>query len=547
MSEDRIHALVDAMSTQEKITLIAGRDSWTTAPIERLGIPSIKVTDGPNGARGGGAFVGGVTAAAFPVAISLSSSWNVELVGEIGEALAEEAKSKGARVLLAPTVNMHRSTLNGRNFECYSEDPRLTSEIAVAYIEGVQSRGVGGRLLDAALGYSHGATQRMIESSPDPRAMRRYHLAGLAMHPTAEFGGQPDRSAIPTSLPGREGDANDLDSIRQFSVCYLRREQDIDLQAFGVKFDHYFLETSLYTDGKVNAAVEALQHSGKTYEQDGALWLRTTDYGDDKDRVMKKSDGTYTYFVPDVAYHITKWQRGFKQAVNIQGSDHHGTVARVRAGLQAVGMNVPKGYPDYILHKMVTVMKDGAEVKLSKRAGSYVTLRDLIEWSGNGDIDAGRDAVRFFLISRKADTEFVFDVDVALARSDENPVYYVQYAHARICSVLEKVGADLVTDVLNQKSTIDLSPLTAVRDASLLAKLAEYPESLERALDELGPHQVAFYLRELAGEMHSYYNAERVLVEDEGLKKARVALLLATKQVLQNGLGLIGVTAPAKM
>ena len=192
-------------------------------------------------------------------------------------------------------------------------------------------------------------------------------------------------------------------------------------------------------------------------------------------------------------------------------------------------------------------MKDGAEVKLSKRAGSYVTLRDLIEWSGNGDIDAGRDAVRFFLISRKADTEFVFDVDVALARSDENPVYYVQYAHARICSVLEKVGADLVTDVLNQKSTIDLSPLTAVREASLLAKLAEYPESLERALDELGPHQVAFYLRELAGEMHSYYNAERVLVEDEGLKKARVALLLATKQVLQNGLGLIGVTAPAKM
>ena len=343
------------------------------------------------------------------------------------------------------------------------------------------------------------------------------------------------------------GDANDLDSIRQFSVCYLRREQDIDLQAFGVKFDHYFLETSLYTDGKVNAAVEALQHSGKTYEQDGALWLRTTDYGDDKDRVMKKSDGTYTYFVPDVAYHITKWQRGFKQAVNIQGSDHHGTIARVRGGLQAVGMGIPQGYPDYILHKMVTVMKDGAEVKLSKRAGSYVTLRDLIEWSGNGDIDAGRDAVRFFLISRKADTEFVFDVDVALARSDENPVYYVQYAHARICSVLEKVGADLVTDVLNQKSTIDLSPLTAVREASLLAKLAEYPESLERALDELGPHQVAFYLRELAGEMHSYYNAERVLVEDEGLKKARVALLLATKQVLQNGLGLIGVTAPAKM
>jgi len=347
------------------------------------------------------------------------------------------------------------------------------------------------------------------------------------------------------------GDVNDIESLRQFSVAYLRREQDLDLQAFGVKFDNYFLESSLYTDGKVAAAVAALQVAGKTYEADGALWLRSTDYGDDKDRVMKKSDGTFTYFVPDVAYHITKWQRGYKKAVNIQGSDHHGTIARVRAGLQAVAMDIPSGYPDYVLHKMVTVMKDGAEVKLSKRAGSYVTLRDLIEWSGNGDIEKGRDAVRFFLISRKADTEFVFDVDVALARSDENPVYYVQYAHARICSVLERVGMDVVASVQTIMQTpqagLDLSLLVAPREASLLAKLAEYPESLERALDELGPHQVAFYLRELAGEMHSYYNAERVLVEDEALKMARVALLLATRQVLRNGLGLIGVTAPDKM
>jgi arginyl-tRNA synthetase len=262
---------------------------------------------------------------------------------------------------------------------------------------------------------------------------------------------------------------------------------------------------------------------------------------------MKKSDGTFTYFIPDVAYHINKWQRGFKKAVNIQGSDHHGTIARVRAGLQAVGMGIPQGYPDYILHKMVTVMKDGAEVKLSKRAGSYVTVRDLIEWSGNGDIAAGRDAVRFFLTSRKADTEFVFDVDVALERSDENPVYYVQYAHARICSVLEKVGEELVADIFKSIGQLDLSSLTATSEASLMATLAGYPEMLERALDELGPHQVAFYLRELAGQMHSYYNAERVLVEDEALKGARVALLLATRQVLQNGLSLIGVSAPTKM
>ncbi len=341
------------------------------------------------------------------------------------------------------------------------------------------------------------------------------------------------------------GNVDDLDSLRQFGVTYLRREQDIDLLAFGVKFDNYYLETSLYVDGKVEAAVEALKAAGKTYEQDGALWLRTTEYGDDKDRVMKKSDGTYTYFVPDVAYHIVKWQRGFTQAINIMGSDHHGTIARVRAGLQAVNLGIPQAYPDYVLHKMVTVMKDGAEVKISKRAGSYVTVRDLIEWSGNGDIVKGRDAVRFFLISRKADTEFVFDVDVALSRSDENPVYYVQYAHARICSVLDQYSNDEA--VLATLQSVDLSPLTAPREALLLAKLAEYPEALQRALEELGPHQVAFYLRDLAGELHSYYNAERVLVDDESVKLARLALMLATRQVLRNGLALIGVSAPNKM
>ncbi|MEB0029581.1 arginine--tRNA ligase [Undibacterium sp. RTI2.1] len=341
------------------------------------------------------------------------------------------------------------------------------------------------------------------------------------------------------------GNVDDIDSIRQFSVTYLRNEQDMDLLAFGVKFNNYYLETSLYKDGKVEAAVEALIKAGKTYELDGALWLRSTEYGDDKDRVMKKSDGTYTYFVPDVAYHIVKWQRGFQKAINIMGSDHHGTIARVRGGLQAANVSVPLGYPDYVLHKMVTVMKDGAEVKISKRAGSYVTVRDLIDWSGNGDVVKGRDAVRFFLISRKADTEFVFDVDVALASSDENPVYYVQYAHARICSVLAQYSSD--EDVLAKLKDVDLSPLTAVREAALLAKLAEYPEALQKALDELGPHQIAFYLRDLAGELHSYYNAERILVDDEATKMARLALMLATRQVLRNGLALIGVSAPNKM
>jgi arginyl-tRNA synthetase len=356
------------------------------------------------------------------------------------------------------------------------------------------------------------------------------------------------------------GDVDDIESIRQFAVTYLRREQDLDLQAFGVRFDNYYLESSLYTDGKVAAAVDALVKAGKTYEQDGALWLRTTEYGDDKDRVMKKSDGTYTYFVPDVAYHITKWQRGYGQAINVQGSDHHGTIARVRAGLQAAGAGIPAGYPDYVLHKMVTVMKGGEEVKISKRAGSYVTLRDLIEWSAGEanaeaaggesptsastprDLTRGRDAVRFFLISRKADTEFVFDVDLALAQSDENPVYYVQYAHARICSVLAQWGGD--PSVLDD---VDLSPLASPREAALLARLAEYPEMLQKALEELGPHQVAFYLRDVAGELHSYYNAERVLVDDEPTRMARLALLQATRQVLRNGLALIGVSAPSRM
>jgi arginyl-tRNA synthetase len=346
------------------------------------------------------------------------------------------------------------------------------------------------------------------------------------------------------------GDENDIESIRKFAVAYLRREQDLDLQAFGVKFDNYYLESSLYSDGKVDAAVDALVKAGKTYEQDGALWLRTTEYGDDKDRVMRKSEGGYTYFVPDVAYHVTKWQRGYAKVINVQGSDHHGTIARVRAGLQAVGMGIPEGYPDYVLHKMVTVMKNGEEVKISKRAGSYVTLRDLIEWSagdaknenGERDLTRGRDAVRFFLISRKADTEFTFDVDLALSQSDENPVYYVQYAHARICSVMAQWGGD--ESILQN---VDLSPLTSPREAALLAKLAEYPEMLQKALDELGPHQVAFYLRDLAGELHSYYNAERVLVDDASTRTARLALMVATRQVLRNGLALIGVSAPARM
>ncbi len=334
------------------------------------------------------------------------------------------------------------------------------------------------------------------------------------------------------------GDVNDLDGIRQFAVAYLRHEQDLDLKAFGVRFDNYYLESSLYTLGRVEAAVQKLKDAGKTFEEGGALWLRSTDYGDDKDRVMRKSDGGYTYFVPDVAYHIAKWERGFEQCVNIQGSDHHGTIARVRAGLQAAGVGIPQGWPDYVLHKMVTVMKNGEEVKISKRAGSYVTLRDLIEWTS-------KDAVRFFLISRKADTEFVFDVDLALKQNDENPVFYVQYAHARIHSVRAQYadkGGDLAA-----LGTAQLSLLTAPTELALMTKLSEYPDMLRNAAVGLAPHDVAFYLRDLAGAFHSYYAAERFLVDDVELGRARVALLTATAQVLRSGLALLGVSAPEKM
>src|SRR5512139_2979298 len=335
------------------------------------------------------------------------------------------------------------------------------------------------------------------------------------------------------------GDIDDLDGITRFAVAYLRHEQDHDLRAFGVRFDTYYLESSLYSDGRVERTVARLAAAGKTYERDGALWLRTTDFGDDKDRVMRKSDGTYTYFVPDVAYHIAKYRRGFTKAVNIQGSDHHGTIARVRAGLQAAGVGIPPGYPDYVLHKMVTVMRGGQEVKISKRAGSYVTLRDLIDWTS-------RDAVRFFLISRKADTEFVFDVDLALQQNDENPVFYVQYAHARICSVLaqwvQQPGGDPAS-----LAGADLSRLTAPTEVALMLRLADYPAMLERAAADLAPHDVAFYLRDLAAAFHSWYAAERFLVDDRELARARVALLSAVRQVLANALAILGVSAPQSM
>jgi arginyl-tRNA synthetase len=374
------------------------------------------------------------------------------------------------------------------------------------------------------------------------QARVREKLRVPAEFPADGYHGDYIREIAEKYLAAGNRDGEDLDGVTRFAIAELRREQDLDLQAFGVHFDNYYLESSLYRDGRVEKTVRSVIEAGKAFEQDGALWLRTTDYGDDKDRVMRKSDGEYTYFVPDVAYHLTKWERGFARAINIQGSDHHGTVMRVRAGLQAASSRwehaIPNGYPDYVLHKMVTVMKGGEEMKISKRAGSYITLRELID-------EVGRDAVRFFLLSRKADTEFVFDVDLAKSQSEENPVYYVQYAHARICSVLEQWKAQFADP--GEIDAADLAPLTGPRELQLLQRLGEFPEIVENAAAELAPHQMVFFLRELAGEFHSYYNAERILVPEAPARLARLALCQAVRQVLRNGLSLLGVSQPEKM
>jgi len=334
-------------------------------------------------------------------------------------------------------------------------------------------------------------------------------------------------------------DVADLDAIRAFAVAYLRREQNADLAAFGVSFDVYFLESSLYTDGKVEETVRELIANGHTYEEGGALWLRSTDFGDDKDRVMRKSDGTYTYFVPDVAYHLSKWQRGYERAITELGADHHGSLARVKAGLQALDKGIPRDYPEYVLHQMVTVMRGGEEVKLSKRAGSYLTLRDLID-------EAGADAVRWFLVARRPDSQLVFDIDLARSQSLDNPVYYVQLSHARICGLLRQLDErGLAFDLDNGLAqALDLGD-GPLRD--LLIDLSRWPEIVAAAGEQLEPHLIAAYLLELAQAFQTYYNDHQFLVDEAAVRDARLALALAVRQVLANGLRLLGVNAPERM
>lgn len=334
-------------------------------------------------------------------------------------------------------------------------------------------------------------------------------------------------------------DADNLEAIQEFAVAYLRREQDLDLRAFGVEFDVFFLESSLYASGAVESAVQRLVEGGYTYEEDGALWLRTTDFGDDKDRVMRKREGGFTYFVPDVAYHLNKWERGFERVINEQGADHHSTVTRVRAGLQALDQGIPQGWPEYVLHQMVLVMRGGQEVKISKRAGSYVTLQDLID-------EVGRDATRYFLCSRAPSSQLTFDIDLALSQSNDNPVYYIQYAHARTCSVMRKL-ADQGLQWSAQSGLAQVGLLTNEHETALLNRLDRYPEVVALAAEKYEPHAVATYLRELASDFHTWYNGHKMLVEEQELRDARLALSAAVRQVLANGLALLGVSAPESM
>ena len=346
--------------------------------------------------------------------------------------------------------------------------------------------------------------------------------------------------AKPDALRATARDPNDLDAIRRHAVAALRTDQNSDLEAFGVRFDVFFLESSLYADGQVEATVKALEAAGHVYALDGALWLRSTDFGDDKDRVMRKSDGSYTYFVPDVAYHFSKWQRGYVRAVTELGADHHGTLMRVRAGLQALERGIPKNWPEYVLHQMVTVMRGGEEVKLSKRAGSYLTLRDLID-------EAGRDATRYFLIARKSDSQLTFDIDLARAQSNDNPVFYIQYAHARVCSLLRQAGEKgYAYDQAN--GIAQLARLIDAHERALMVEISRYPETIEDAAAQLEPHALAQYLRDLAYAFHTFYNAQPILVADDAaLRDARLALSVATRQALSNGLELLGVSAPEVM
>ena len=482
--------------------------------------------------------------AALPASALLAGKPEIAGPGFINICLSQAAESRVVAGIFSAADEFGKSTVgNGQKVMVEFVSANPTGPLHVGHGRGAATGDTLARLLDAQGWkvsrefYYNDAGAQINNLGLSVQARLREKAGMDSPFPEDGYRGQyiveiAERYALENPQDAR---GDDIEAVRKFAVAALRHEQDLDLKAFDVQFDVYYLESSLYTDGLVDKTVKHLVKMGHTYEQDGALWLKTTDYGDDKDRVMRKSDGSYTYFVPDIAYHVTKWERGFGRAITELGADHHGSLARMLAGLQAMDMGIPKGYPDYVLHQMITVMRGGEEVKISKRAGSYVTLRDLID-------EVGRDATRYFFVMRKSDSQLTFDIDLAKSRSEDNPVYYVQYAHARICSVLGQWGGDTVTLI-----GADLTPLKSKYESDLLRTLADFPDLLATAARELSPHLVCVYLSDLAAKLHSYYNAEKFLVEDEKLKLARLALIFATRQVLKNGLAVLGVSAPEKM
>ena len=469
--------------------------------------------------------------------------------GFINFRVAADVFAEGLRALICAGEQYGRSTVGGQcpvNVEFVSANP--TGPLHVGHGRQAAIGDAISALLSATGWdvtrefYYNDAGAQIMNLAVSVQARVR-ELAGQdVVFPETGYHGEYIRDLAQRYIDEHPTDptADALDVVRRFAVRELRKEQDLDLQAFGVKFDVYFLESSLYADGRVEDTIQRLVKAGHAYEKDGALWLKTTDFGDDKDRVMRRSaekGGEPTYFVPDVAYHITKWERGFRRAINVQGADHHSTVTRVRVGLQALDMGIPEGYPDYVLHQMVTVMRGGEEVKISKRAGSYVTVRDLID-------EVGRDAVRYFFLMRKGDSQLVFDVDVARSQSDENPVYYIQMAHARLSGIFRvgEIDASTITG-----DDVELDVLSLPEEQELIKALLDYPSLIAGAAQALEPHRIATYLHDTAGKVHLWYHKAHVLNEPEPIMRARLVLARAAQLVLRNGLDLLGITAPDRM
>ncbi len=384
--------------------------------------------------------------------------------------------------------------------------------------------------------YQGGYVREMAEQIQAAHQDRFVH-PGAAVVAGLPVSDDPDERLDALILAAKDLLGNDWTYVHQHALTEQLADCRSDLEEFGVHHDVWFSEGSLFDTGMVVKAVNMLDAGGHLYEQDGARWFRSTAFGDEKDRVVQRDNGIYTYFAADIAYHLNKFDRGFDRVLNVWGADHHGYIARVKGALSALGLDANR--LDVKLVQFVSLFRNGQKVSMSTRAGEYVTLRQLRQ-------EVGNDACRFFYMLRKPDQALDFDLDLATSQSNENPVYYVQYAHARICSVLAQAGkeAGVVGATLNHG---DLAALTHETEFALCAQLAEFPFLIQAAARDLAPHAIAFYLKDLAGDFHAWYNAERVLVDDPATRRARLALAVATRHVLRSGLSLLGVSQPVSM